>query len=158
MGPSHSALAWHVVGSSMPFGVTARSRGRWLTNKGTLITSELKSWLIQVPGGLSQDQRFEFVTVYQLALPRAKLRVHVPRREQSGDFVEFLELRMNYALRGYRSYDASSQDVMKSLGDCDPWQTPTHRCVDGLSLDFEPVRAHCVPYHWTTITDSNAQK
>jgi len=131
--------------------------GRWLCNKGMLITFELKSWRIRVPDWLSEGQELEFDTVYWLALPRAKLRVRMPKGTKAGDFVEFLELRMNHALWGYRSFDASSQDVLKPLGDSEPWQPPARLSADGLSLHFEHNTAHSVPFSWTKITDAKTQ-
>jgi len=59
---------------------------------------------------------------------------------------------------GYRSFDASSQDVLKPLGDYEPSQPPAHLSSDGLSLHFEHNTAHNVPFSWTKITDTKTQK
>jgi len=135
--------------------------GRWLTNYGTMVTFEIKYWRIPVPDGLSESQEFEFATVYQVKLPRAKLRLPVPKGKQAGDFVECLELRMHHGLLGYRSFDASSQDLMKSLVDVWPWQPEAHLSADGLILDFKQVvgsMGSFAPFRWTKVVDHKTHK
>jgi len=145
--------------------MTDRLVGRWLTNYGTPVTFDLKRWRIPVPDGVTEGQEFEFATVYQFSLPRAKLRLHVPQGKQAGDIMECVELRMHHGLLGYRSYDASS-DVLQSVIELWPWHPPAHLSTDGASLEFEGGKRtppngsssqrlsnYAAPFTWTKVVD-----